>query len=227
MQAKHVRGYFCRQYCKQCSFIQRPPPKKYQLNSPIRDEFRHGSRRIYVTKRRRVTARWMLKHCRCFHRVPPLLPQSTACTPSSHSPLFCAQLKSSWPTRDTLCPTPAARWGGATWLASCSPCSAATPGSRGAWPWPPNKTTWLLHLQCTRSPENTHSNTHLLSTQAKYVPENSFILFYFIYFYFYFSANQRWIRHPNECWCCFLLNQLVTGNTGRLGGEVNAALWSI
>ena len=60
---------------------------------------------------------------------------------SSLSPL---QLKSFWPTRDTLCPAAAVslqavRWEEETWLASCCLWSAATPGSRGASPSPPNE----------------------------------------------------------------------------------------
>lgn len=105
---------------------------------PPWDEFRHGSRCVPVIKWHHVTARWCLNT----HTVPtkrPALPRVLHVHPRPvHLCSVSLQLKSSWPTRDTLCPTPAAPWRGETWLASCSPCSAATPGSRRAWPWPPN-----------------------------------------------------------------------------------------
>ena len=55
------------------------------------------------------------------------------------SSLSPPQLKSSWPTRDTLCPRAAVRWDEETWLASCCLWSAATPGSRAGSPSPPNE----------------------------------------------------------------------------------------
>lgn len=55
------------------------------------------------------------------------------------------QLRSFWPTRDTLCPKattspPAVPSGGETWRASCCLCWTATPGWRRESPSPPNET---------------------------------------------------------------------------------------